>query len=112
MVDVEQVFGGGGDDIIDASLLSYGIYFYGAEGNDTMIGGSGGDTFHGKAGADSYFGNGGDDWIHFESGDIIVSGGVGGWDRALANGSVVLGDVGEAGVDLVDVEQGVRWWWR
>ena len=57
------LFGGEGDDTLDASGTSGPAILSGGDGNDTLIGGSGRGLLLGGAGADSLSGGGGDDLL-------------------------------------------------
>lgn len=88
--DIEQVWGSGWNDVLDARAVSYGITLDGAKGKDTLYGGSGHDvliggvgtqtetdSLHGGAGNDTLYGGGGDDWLWGETGVDWFDGGPG-----------------------------------
>ena len=51
--DMEYVFGGAGDDTIDASAATQGVSLWGRAGNDTLIGSAENDFLRGELGADT-----------------------------------------------------------
>ena len=53
-VDVESVYGGAGNDTIDASLAAQGVSLWGRAGDDTLIGSAFNDFLRGEAGADTW----------------------------------------------------------
>ena len=71
-IGADQLFGNAGSDNIDASASTVGVYAWGGDGFDTIIGGSGADvlsgddgndTIYGFGGADQLFGNDGNDYL-------------------------------------------------
>ncbi|MCP5381759.1 MAG: cadherin-like domain-containing protein [Kordiimonadaceae bacterium] len=59
-----HITGKGGND----TIITYGItshYFWGGEGDDTIIGGIYADEFYGDAGADTYYGGGGSNTLRY-----------------------------------------------
>ena len=50
--NIESVYGGAGDDTIDASAASQGVSLWGRAGNDTLLGSAFNDFLRGEAGAD------------------------------------------------------------
>ena len=72
--DQIQVFGLGGDDIIDASALPVGasIVLDGGDGNDVVLGGDGNDMLLGGAGDDVLIGGAGQDALDGGSGDNVL----------------------------------------
>ena len=68
-----KVYGDAGNDIIKATN-SYGVIFYGGDGNDTLTGGSGADKLYGDAGTDKLYGGAGNDTLSGGAGDDLLSG--------------------------------------
>ena len=116
-IDVEEVQGGTGNDVIDAHRLGSGewINLYGNDGADTLIGGAGDDELYGGAGADRLVGGAssdkldggeGNDVIVVDNGDVsvayrdIVIGGDG-YDQVVADTSVSA-----TGLHLLVIDQG------
>lgn len=66
---IEEVYGSGQADSIDAALDNSGVSLAGLAGNDTLIGGSGADTLQGGADNDSLTGGDGDDLFIVVPGD-------------------------------------------
>ncbi|MFL5846266.1 MAG: calcium-binding protein [Solirubrobacteraceae bacterium] len=76
------VYGGRGDDRINAARVSQYGFFYGGPGNDTILGTSDGDVLAGGAGRDSLHGRAGADSLHpdaagTDAGDDFIDGGAG-----------------------------------
>ncbi len=65
------VYGDGGNDVINCSRAlingseeqNRGLFVYGGDGGDTIIGSDGNDTLHGGNGNDTIFAQGGDDYL-------------------------------------------------
>jgi Ca2+-binding RTX toxin-like protein len=75
---VEHVIGGGGDDLIDASLVTVRSHILvGLAGNDTLIGSTGSDFLFGGPGNDILKGGGGADFLAGGDGDDTLQGGAG-----------------------------------
>lgn len=76
--DITQVAGvlGNGNDTVNNSTDIDGV-FYGAGGNDYLIGGAGDDLLKGGAGNDLLFGNGGNDDLTGDGGVDLLVGGAG-----------------------------------
>ncbi|MFO0943973.1 MAG: hypothetical protein U0930_24820 [Pirellulales bacterium] len=77
-----QVFGGSGDDFVDASQLIFGVGLFGNDGNDTLKGGAGDDDIRGGNDDDTLEGNGGSDRLDWNDsgsslGNDILRGGPG-----------------------------------
>jgi Ca2+-binding RTX toxin-like protein len=72
--DQVQVFGLGGDDVIDASALPAGasILLNGGDGDDVVLGGDGNDMLLGGAGDDVLIGGPGFDALDGGSGDNVL----------------------------------------
>jgi Ca2+-binding RTX toxin-like protein len=73
--DILTVFGGAGDDVIDASAIIAGgpkLVLNGGDGNDVIVGSTGDDILIGGAGDDILIGNGGHDIFDAGSGNNIV----------------------------------------
>ena len=60
------VFGGAGDDVLDASAISTGVSFFGNGGGDTLTGGAGNDLLAGGGGTDIIDGGAGIDTNSFQ----------------------------------------------
>ncbi len=98
-----EINGGGGGDVVDASLQANPILrisMSGGNGNDTLSGGAGGDFLRGDNGADSLSGGGGGDALAGGDGNDTLSGGDG-HDRldGEANRDVLRGDAGNDTLD-------------
>ena len=88
------VHGGGGDDALDAELMSQSVELFGDNGNDLLVGGSGNDRLDGGLGDDILLGG-----LRLDDGDDMLFGGAG-RDLLLGGaGEDLL--VGEAGDDLL-----------
>ncbi|MEO7689450.1 MAG: calcium-binding protein [Sphingomonas sp.] len=74
-IAVTGLYGGDGDDLIDASASEYGPGLYGDAGNDTLIGGRGYETMHGGTGDDIIDGNYGYDILWGDEGSDTIDGG-------------------------------------
>ena len=74
---VERVSASPGDDVLDASAVTFGIQLLGKAGNDTLMGGSGDDVLFGEIGNDSLFGNAGKDSLIGGLDDDTMDGGSG-----------------------------------
>jgi RTX calcium-binding nonapeptide repeat (4 copies) len=82
--DVEDLFGGNGDDVIVGTAAANTLvggggddFLQGDDGNDTVFGGDGNDTLRGGAGADALSGDDGDDALYGEGGGDTLVGGAG-----------------------------------
>lgn len=71
------VYGGYGDDLIDASGAVGGVDLSGEQGEDKLIGGPGNDILDGGPGWDSIYGNAGNDTALGYAGDDCFCGGTG-----------------------------------
>jgi Ca2+-binding RTX toxin-like protein len=60
-IELVQLTGGVGNNVLDASASSRAVTLSGGDGNDTLIGGSAADVVFGEAGDDQLTGNGGVD---------------------------------------------------
>ncbi|HEX6683407.1 MAG TPA: calcium-binding protein [Candidatus Limnocylindrales bacterium] len=114
--DVEELYGGTGDDTLVGNVSAN--YINGNEGNDTIRGGGGEDTIHGSvgddwiegdAGDDRLYGDGGNDTLRGDDHNDVLSGGPD--DDVLQGGNgedVLLGEAGNddlngnGGLDLLD----------
>ena len=74
---IEQVYGTGGADTINASAATTGVDASGEAGNDSLTGGAGADYLSGGAGADTLSGNAGADTIEGGDDADLISGGDG-----------------------------------
>lgn len=81
-----EINAGAGDDLVDFSATTVNTYAFGADGDDTLLGGSGNDTLSGGAGRnrmlgglgnDRINGSAGRDFIYGEGGDDRLYGGAG-----------------------------------
>ncbi len=96
----DYIHGAAGDDRLD-----------GGDGGDFVYGGSGNDTLNGGAGDDSLDGGPGDDVLNGGPGDDRLTGGPGNDTYIFGFGSghdSVQGDGLGAGVDVIQVEAGIR----
>jgi sugar lactone lactonase YvrE len=84
------LFGGDGNDILDASGSSANNVLEGGTGNDTLTGGSGRDLLVGGAGADV---------LHAGSGDDILIGGTTDYDSNLTALGAVMAEWGRTDAD-------------
>lgn len=75
--DIEGIWGSEGNDSIDASADSSGVFLVGGEGDDTIRGGSGDDTIYGNVGNDTLSGGAGNDYFFGGDGNDSMSGGAG-----------------------------------
>ncbi|UWR21182.1 Hint domain-containing protein [Sulfitobacter sp. S190] len=93
--EIENIFTGDGDDLIDAFNDGVGVGLFGFAGEDTIIGGGGADYIEGGDGADQIDGDQGDDTVFGgEGGDSLF-----GW---TGNDSIE----GGAGDDLIQGQFG------
>jgi Ca2+-binding RTX toxin-like protein len=118
--DVEDLFGGDGDDVIvgtDAANTLVGgagnDFIEGRGGDDNLAGGDGDDTMRGGAGADAVSGDAGDDALYGEAGGDTLAGGAGadalyGGDDGdlLSGGDGADALTGEGGDDTLSGGQG------
>ncbi len=75
---IENVIGGAGSDVIDASQSAgVGHVLMGMAGNDTLTGADGNDTLYGGAGDDLLIGGGGDDLLLGGDNNDVLQGGAG-----------------------------------
>jgi hypothetical protein len=125
--EIEAVTTGDGNDNIDASATTSGLYVSTDAGNDTITGGGGADTVYAGAGddvvdagggadavfggdgADTLMGGGGDDYLSGGAGNDLVDGGSGNdsiegldGDDALGGGDGNDAMFGGAGKDTLD----------
>jgi len=65
LADIELIglFGGAGNNILDATAYTGRVFLIGLGGNDTLYGGSGNDVLSGGDGEDTLRGNGGNDFL-------------------------------------------------
>ncbi len=78
LIDIEEVFMGGGDDVFDLTQFDYGygdIVVHGGEGNDALWSSEGEDTLNGDNGNDSLWGGIGDDFLYGGDGSDVLRGG-------------------------------------
>lgn len=88
LLNIEEIQGGAGDDVIDltSNLYSIGdITLKGGLGNDFLWANDGNDFLDGGEGNDSLYGGQGDDTLVFDLNDISLDGG-GDTDTVLFNG--------------------------
>jgi Ca2+-binding RTX toxin-like protein len=109
--DVENVTGGAGNDLIDASAMTLASHvLIGGAGNDTLMGSDLADHLYGGEGNDILKGGAGDDILEGGDGDDILQGGLG--DDTLKGGglncpvttpvSCVAATTAKIGVNTVD----------
>jgi Ca2+-binding RTX toxin-like protein len=67
-IDVVDLYGGPGNNLIDASSFTGRAFLNGGGGHDTLLGGAGHDVLRGGSGQDSLVGNDGDDRIYGQGG--------------------------------------------
>jgi len=101
-VDVEDVFGGQGNDTIIGSAASNSLD--GQDGNDTISGGDGFDSLFGNDGNDVVNGDGGGDSLNGGDGEDVVNGGADADLLRAAGGSDVLN--GGDGTDFMEPSSG------
>src|SRR5205814_8290756 len=70
-LDIENVFGGSGNDFIRGSAADN--YLVGNGGTDSILGGYGNDTLEGDAGLDTLNGENGTDEAIASAGDTLIS---------------------------------------
>jgi predicted extracellular nuclease/Ca2+-binding RTX toxin-like protein len=112
IVNVENVFGGSGDDVITGNSQANELRgnggndeLNGADGNDLLDGGEGDDTLIGGAGIDQFLGGAGNDKVYADAEDSVIDGGEGEDTLYLfANGAATLGTV--TGVEKLVVQEG------
>jgi Ca2+-binding RTX toxin-like protein len=104
-----DLFGGDGNDRIDASAAAVPVYALGGAGRDTLVGGAGSDTLTGGGGNDALAGNAGADRLNGHGGHDGLEGGEGAdrlygddGDDALVGGGGVDRLWGGLGNDLLD----------
>ncbi len=83
--EIENVFTGSGDDLLDAQLDFGGVGLFGGGGSDTILGGGGADYIDGGDGDDTIEAGGGTDTIFGGTGSDTIDGGSG-------NDSIDAGD--------------------
>ncbi len=101
--EIENVYGGAGNDTINASVSTTSHIFDTAAGDDSVVSGSGNDTISGGAGADTLDGGAGNDIVNGGTGNDILTGGAG--NDSLYGGDDVDYFYGGAG-DVVDGGEG------
>ncbi len=77
VMDVEEIYGGRGDDVIDMTSDLFfvgGVTAYGEEGNDVIWGNEGDDLLHGGDGQDNVQGGDGNDTLYGNAGADILKG--------------------------------------
>ena len=93
--NVERVYSNVGDDVIDASAVSYSLELFGdgesgrSGGADKLVGGSGDDMLLGGPGTDILIGGAGNDTIYADVDDKYISGGDG-YDKVTFEGRSLL----------------------
>ncbi|MGY4403734.1 calcium-binding protein [Bradyrhizobium sp. USDA 3315] len=73
----DTVYGGNGDDVINAGAANGSNLLFGGAGNDSIYGGSGNDTLDGGAGNDYLTAGSGAQWLLGGAGDDSLYGGTG-----------------------------------
>jgi len=99
---MEFVWTTSGNDRIDATASSGGVYAKAFTGDDTLLGGSGNDFLDGEAGNDSLSGGGGNDVVDGGDGNDELTGGSGNDTLAGGLGRDTLVFADGSGVDLVE----------
>lgn len=102
------VTGDNGNDLLDATALTFRVSLQGNSGADTLLGGSGDDDLNGNSEDDSIDGAGGNDSIQGGAGNDVLVGGAGN-DKVLGQGGndTLEGNLGDdtldagAGTDLL-----------
>ena len=75
-IDIANVIGGSGNDVIDASLATgFDHVLYGMAGDDTLTGSDGNDSLYGGLGNDSLYGLAGNDTLIGGDGNDLLQGG-------------------------------------
>jgi Ca2+-binding RTX toxin-like protein len=90
------LYGGDGDDVIDATGSQYSPSLYGDAGNDTLLGGSSYETMHGGTGDDIIDGNYGYDYLWGDEGNDTIDGGSFGDSLYGGDGNDTLYGAGDA----------------
>jgi Ca2+-binding RTX toxin-like protein len=107
----DQLYGGQGNDLIDARASAGHNDINGNRENDVIFGGAGGDSLRGGQGDDQVTGGAGADWLSGDMGSNTLTGG-GGADlfHATANAGVsVVTDFDGAAGDRVHLDAGVQY---
>ncbi|RYG89796.1 hypothetical protein EU803_16740 [Loktanella sp. IMCC34160] len=106
--EIEAIETEGGDDKVDLSLDSSGMFVDSGAGNDSITGGSGSDSIVAGAGNDVVYGNAGDDTIRTNDGSDTIFGGDGadnimaGQDNDIVYGGSGADNInGDSGADLI-----------
>jgi Ca2+-binding RTX toxin-like protein len=110
-----QIFGGSGNDAIDATGSTQGLTIFGGnsindstDGADTITGGSGADTIFGNGGDDSIAGGGGADSINGGAGNDTIAGD---FDDSVTtdtvSGAQIFGSSGDDSIDASGSLQGL-----
>ncbi|WP_299893220.1 DUF4214 domain-containing protein [uncultured Ruegeria sp.] len=102
---VEAVYGGSGNDVLQGTGHTYGIFISGGDGDDVVLGGNGNDNLFGDGGADHLDGGIGDDYMVGGNGHDHLNGNAGsdrlyggdGQDRLLGGegDDYLLGGLGD-----------------
>jgi Ca2+-binding RTX toxin-like protein len=90
-IEIARLFGGAGNNSINANSFNGSVFLDGGAGNDSLVGGLGNDTLTGGTGNDSLTGNLGDDTLTGGNGKDTLRGGDG--DDLLS---------GNFGADVID----------
>ncbi len=93
------IYGGAGNDRVDARLSPVPCFVRGEKGNDTIIGSAFNDTLIGGAGNDLIAGGGGSDILAGQNGNETLKGGIG--NDSLVGGPGNDGLFGQVGKDLL-----------
>jgi Ca2+-binding RTX toxin-like protein len=105
LVETNFLFGGGGDDVLDARTSSAPNYLYGMNGNDTLRGGSRPDFLFGGAGDDWLYGYGGVDYLNGQGGhDLVAERSSLVYDDRLEDMEGVVNANGQPGGPLWDIQ--------
>jgi len=69
--------GGSSDNLFDGTAFNGGVFFFGLDGNDTLLGGAGNDRLNGHGGRDSLIGGEGMDTLAGGDDNDVLDGGAG-----------------------------------
>jgi Ca2+-binding RTX toxin-like protein len=101
-VDIEEITGGRGDDILTSGFRAH--YLSGGRGNDILVGNAGRDSLRGWAGNDILSGGDGSDYLEGDGGDDVLRGGR--FADTLAGGNGNDGLFGGLGADRMEGNDG------
>jgi beta-glucanase (GH16 family) len=106
----DSLWGGQGDDVIDATRSAGHNDMNGNRGSDTLTASAGGDTLHGGQGNDVLHGGAGADQLYGDLGDDILQGGGGGdsFHMVVGGGVDTVVDFHRAEGDRVVIDGGAH----